>query len=100
MINKENYKLHIIDHLEGKLNPQEEKELLCFLEQDTALKEEFELLSNTAREENVKETYFDKSFLKKKEQVNVSDYTDKLIALLENDLSKKERAFLLHEISV
>lgn len=99
-INKNNYEAIIIDYLEGNLNSQDKMLLLAFLEENPSIKEDFELLSSTSLELNPEQMVFNADSLKKPTQINTAAYSNKLIALLEGDLTDTEKEKLLHEIEV
>lgn len=98
-INKSNYETFIIDYLDGRLSADEVAELLLFVEQHDEIKEEFEFLQANKKIE-VEDISFDKSGLKKPETIDLKNYEEKLVALLEGDLTENEKQKLLHEISV
>jgi hypothetical protein len=86
-INRDNYEIFLIDHLEGNLEAGLEKELLLFLEANPDLNEEYQLLA-------------DATYTLKPEPVIVPDFTflkkestyitqDEMIASLEGDLDEE-----------
>lgn len=97
-ININNYEEIIIDFLDGKLDDDAVAELFVFLDQNPAIKSEFDLLNTNQTALPVEPIAFDFSGLLKQEKINVADYSDKLIALLENDLTPEETKSLETEI--
>ncbi len=97
-ININNYEVYVIDFIDGKLNEIDTANLLIFLDQNLDLKEEFEILNNSSKFIPVEHFSFDSSSLLKPININVNNYSEKLIALIENDLSQTEKDVLLSEI--
>jgi hypothetical protein len=98
-ININNYEVYVIDFIDGLLNEIDTANLLIFLDQNPALKEEFEILINSSKLIPFEHNSFDSSSLLKPTNINVNNYDEKLIALIENDLSKSEKEVLLSEIN-
>lgn len=98
-ININNYEVYVIDFIDGLLNEIDTANLLIFLDQNPALKEEFEILINSSKLTPFEHNSFDSSSLLKPTNINVNNYDEKLIALIENDLSKSEKEVLLSEIN-
>lgn len=99
-INSNNYEEFVIDFIDGKLNKIDEANLFAFLSQNPTLKEEFDLLTQTSNSIPIETITFDSSSLIKPTKVNVEDYSEKLIALIENDSTKTEKEILLNEINL
>ncbi|MFA9215111.1 MAG: hypothetical protein ACEQSR_14935 [Candidatus Methylacidiphilales bacterium] len=97
-ININNYEEFIVDFLDGKLDDNAVAKLFVFLDQNPAIKAEFDLFNSNQPSLIAEPMAFDFSGLLKKEKVNVADYSDKLIALLENDLTPEETKSLETEI--
>lgn len=97
-ININNYEEIIIDFLDGKLDDDAVAELFVFLDQNPAIKSEFDLLSTNQTALPVEPIAFDFSGLLKQEKINVGNYSNRLIALLENDLTPEETKSLETEI--
>jgi hypothetical protein len=97
-ININNYEEFIVDFFDGKLNDSAVAELFVFLDQNPAIKAEFDLLNNNQPTLEIEPIAFDFSGLLKKEKINVADYSNQLIALLENDLTPAETKSLEAEI--
>jgi hypothetical protein len=98
-ININNYEVYVIDFIDGMLNEIDTANLLIFLNQNPALKEEFEILINSSNLISFENKSFDSSSLFKPTNINVNNYTEKLIAFIENDLSQTEKEVLLSEIN-
>lgn len=98
-ININNYEVYVIDFIDGMLNEIDTANLLIFLDQNPALKEEFEMLINSSNLIPLEHNSFESSSLLKPTNINVNNYTEKLIAFIENDLSQIEKEVLLSEIN-
>lgn len=98
-ININNYEVYVIDFFDGMLNEIDSANLLIFLDQNPVLKEEFEILINSSKLIPLEHNSFDSSLLLKPTNINVNNYDEKLIALIENDLSQSEKDVLLSEIN-
>lgn len=98
-ININNYEVCVIDFIDAKLNEIDTANLLIFLDQNPVLKEEFEILINSSKLIQSEYISFDSSLLLKPIKVNVNNYDEKLIALIENDLDKTEQEVLFSEIN-
>ncbi len=85
-----NYEEVIVDFLDGKLDNNAIAELFLFLDQNPKIKAEFNLLNENQLVIEAEPISFDFSSLIKKEKLNVADYAEKLIALLENDINLEE----------
>jgi hypothetical protein len=94
-----NYEEIIVDFLDGKLDNYTVAELFLFLDQNPKIKAEFNLLYENQHVVEAEPISFDYSSLIKKEKLNVADYAEKLIALLENDLNLEETKKLKAEIN-
>lgn len=86
-----NYEIWLIDYLDGNLNPQQERELISFMDENPDISEEFEELSQYVIKPS--ETSFASKYLLKK---SASDLTETQFELLcvaasENDLSVGQR---------
>jgi len=97
-ININNYEVYIIDFIDGKLNEIDAANLLNFLDRNPDLKEEFEILNNSSKFIPVEHFSFDSTSLLQPKNINLNNYSEKLIALIENDLSQSEKDVLLSEI--
>ena len=97
-ININNYEEIIIDFLDGKLDDNTVAKLFVFLDQNPAIKAEFDLLNANQTTLPAEPIAFDFSDLLKQEKINVANYSNKLIALLENDLTLEETKSLEAEI--
>ena len=98
-ININNYEVYVIDFIDGMLNEIDTANLLIFLDQNPALKEEFEILINSSKLIPFEHDSFDSSSLLKPTNINLNNYNEKLIALIENDLVQADKDFLLIEIN-
>ncbi len=98
-ININNYEVYVIDFIDAKLNEIDSANLLIFLDQNPVLKEEFEILINSSKLIPLEHNSFDSSLLLKPTNINVNNYDEKLIALIENDLSQIEKDVLLSDIN-
>ena len=90
-ININNYEVFVIDFIDGKLNEIDTANLFAFLNQNPILKAEFDLLNNESNSIPLETISFDSSSLLKPTNIDVSQYAEKLIGLIENDLSNKEK---------
>jgi hypothetical protein len=97
-ININNYEEYVIDFIDGMLNEIDTANLLIFLDQNPVLKEEFEIIINSSKLIPLENNSFDSSSLLKPTNINVNNYNEKLVALIENDLSQSEKEVLLSEI--
>ncbi len=98
-ININNYEVYVIDFIDGMLNEIDTANLLIFLDQNPVLKEEFEILINSSKLIPFEHNSFDSSSLLKPTNINLNNYNEKLIALIENDLVQADKDFLLIEIN-
>jgi len=98
-ININNYEVFVIDFIDGKLNEIDTANLFAFLNQNPTLKAEFDLLNNESNSIPLETISFDSSSLLKPTNIDVSQYAEKLIGLIENDLSNTEKDVLLSEIN-
>ena len=98
-ININNYEVYVIDFIDGMLNEIDTANLLIFLDQNPVLKEEFEILINSSKLIPFELNSFDSSSLLKPTNINLNNYNEKLIALIENDLVQADKDFLLIEIN-
>jgi hypothetical protein len=99
-ININNFEVYVIDVIDGKLNKVDTESLFTFLNQNPALKEEFDLLTNTSNFIPIETVSFDSSSLLKPINIDVNNYSEKLIGLIENDLFPIEKEILLSEINL
>jgi hypothetical protein len=99
-ININNFEVYVIDFIDGKLNKVDTESLFTFLNQNPALKEEFDLLTNTSNFIPIETVSFDSSSLLKPINIDVNNYSEKLIGLIENDLFPIEKEILLSEINL
>jgi preprotein translocase subunit SecG len=97
-ININNYEEYVIDFIDGMLNEIDTANLLIFLDQNPVLKEEFEIIINSSKLIPIENNSFESSTLLKPININLNNYNEKLIALIENDLSQSEKEVLLSEI--
>ena len=96
-INRNNYELHFIDYLEGKLPFDLADEFNLFLEENPDLKEELELMSDDESQLLVpgNVVFSDKKQLKKPESSsldNTNVFEQQSISRMEGDLSTEEAA--------
>ncbi len=95
-INRDNYEIFLIDHLEGNLEAGLEKELLLFLEANPDLNEEYQLLADTSYTLIPEtDTVPDFTFLKK-EPAYITQ--DEMIASIEGDLTKEAEGDLQRKL--
>ncbi|MFZ4798763.1 MAG: hypothetical protein ACOYMA_14785 [Bacteroidia bacterium] len=99
-ININNYEVFVIDFIDGKLNEVDTESLFAFLGQNPALKDEFDLLTNTSNSIPIETVSFDSSSLLKPINIDVNNYSEKLIGLIENDLSPLDKVVLLSELNL
>lgn len=91
-INRKNYENIFLSYIEKRLQPGEVADLLIFLEQNPDLKAELEGIENVTLNPSDHVTFTSKNSLKKRdytstENINPWNYEEKMIALLEGDLS-------------
>lgn len=98
-VNINNYEEIVIDFLDGKLDEITLSNLYAFLENNPNLKADFELLTQNDLIIEPENSDIDFSSLLKKEKINVADYSEKLIAFIENDLNKNEKESFTKEIN-
>jgi len=108
-INRNNYEIWFLDYYEGRLDPEQVKALMAFLDLHYELKEEFDNFENISLPP-AKDIIFDaKDSLKKKPvitvgEINEKNYEDFFIAETEGDLSKEQSeqltAFLIKNSSL
>lgn len=90
MIDRNNYETYFIDHLDGRLSPEAERELMLFLEENSDLATELDGLENTSLI-STPEVFDTKSLLKKSEiPLSPSEIDTLLARKLEGDLSDIE----------
>jgi hypothetical protein len=91
-ITKDNYELFIIDYLDGKLDSKGKQDLIAFVEANPSIKEEFELLKDSADLEMDSTIQIpDFSGLKKQTILPENHSSDELmIARLEGDLTQNQ----------
>ena len=91
-ITKDNYELFIIDYLDGKLDSKGKQDLVAFVEANPSIKEEFELLKDSADLEMDSTIQIpDFSGLKKQTILSENHFSDELmIARLEGDLNQNQ----------
>jgi hypothetical protein len=95
-INRDNYEIFLIDHLEGNLEAGLEKELLLFLEANPDLNEEYQLLADTSYTLIPEtDTVPDFTFLKK-EPAYITQ--DEMIASIEGDLNEEAEGDLQRKL--
>jgi hypothetical protein len=94
-INKNNYEIYFLDHFDGNLSVEDERELVLFLNNNPKLKEEFDGFANIQLDDE--ETVFkNKSSLLKKEivgfaSINENNFEEYFIGYFEGDLLKDEK---------
>ena len=86
-----NYEIWLIDYLDGKLNPHQERQLISFIDENPDIREEFEELSHYIVKPD--ETSFtSKDILKKSaSDLSESQFEFLCVAASENDLSAEQR---------
>ena len=93
-INRRNYEHYFIDYLDGKLDPDQEKILLSFLDFNPDLQEELEGLKSTKLIPG-EFSYTNKDFLLKM----VSPFEELCIDSIEQQLNEEEEKHLMESIS-
>lgn len=94
-INKNNYEVFSLDHIEGKLNADQTAELMLFLDAHPQFKEEIEgleiirLVPDTSLSFNAKETLRKSDFITVG-KINEQNYEEYFVAETEGDLSRME----------
>ena len=97
-ININNYEGIIVDFFDKKLDDNTVAKLFVFLDQNPNIKAEFDLINGNQTLLIAEPITFDFSGLLKQEKIIVADYSNKLIALLENDLTTEDTKSLEAEI--
>jgi hypothetical protein len=98
-ISRNNYESYLIDYLDGKLNTEEEKEVLLFLQSNPDIQEEFNGITDAILDVEEDTILQDKEQLKKPAYPAIKkDVEHLLIAELENDLSTAEKIKLQHTL--
>lgn len=90
-----NYEIYFLDHFDGNLPVEDEKELVLFLESNPELKEEFNSFSNINLDQE-EIIFTNKASLKKTKilvfsTLNEENYEDSFIAYFEGDLSDDKK---------
>ncbi|MBE9491390.1 MAG: hypothetical protein IMY70_00775, partial [Bacteroidetes bacterium] len=98
-INRNNYEIYFLDYLENRLTPDRKTQLMCFLDQNPDLKEEFEYFDNIQIPVDDSIHCEDKSKLKKPDiksigNIHADNYEDLFIAEIEGDLNDSQKAQL------
>ncbi|MEI8048256.1 MAG: hypothetical protein WCI92_12810 [Bacteroidota bacterium] len=104
-INRENYEAYFLDYHEGQLSHDMVKEVLCFVEQNPDLKNEFEEFEAVSLVMDQDITFEKKSSLKKNQvfatsQVNELNYEEYLVGETEGLLNTDQLASLDEFISI
>ncbi|MBE0663443.1 MAG: hypothetical protein IH597_13365 [Bacteroidales bacterium] len=94
-INKNNYEVFFLDHIEGKLNAAQTAELMLFLDAHPQLKEEIEGLEIVPLEPDMHLSFNAKEMLRKPVlaavgKINEQNYEEYFVADIEGDLTKLE----------
>jgi hypothetical protein len=89
-INKDNYEVFLVDHLDGTLSQELTQELFAFLAANKDLQEELNLLQSGNYQAVLPEPKLeiDFGFLKKEDTIAIDE--ELMVAALEGDLSKEE----------
>jgi len=101
-IDRTNYEIFFIDYIDGKLNAEEVNQLKSFLKSNADLQEEFEMISNNEPllyAENIEfegKNGLKKIFIPKNAPISTNNFSDFVIAEMENELSMNE-SFQLHQ---
>lgn len=95
-INRNNYEVWFLDYFEGRLSPEQVKELMAFLDLQYDLKEEFDSFENISLPPAKKIVFESKDVLKKVSiigvgSINEKNYNDFFIAYNESDLSEEDK---------
>jgi len=98
-INKTNYELYFTDYLDNNLDVNEIADLVIFLTDNPELEAELTEIKNIKLSNN-KTIFNKKSTLYKNIDSKITDFENKCIAFIENDLSKYEKNILLNEINL
>jgi hypothetical protein len=93
-INRKNYEVWFLDFYEGRLSPEQIKELMGFLDLHYDLKEEFDSFENISLPPAKKVVFDSKNLLKKTSirivgDINEKNYDDFFIAYYEGDLDQE-----------
>jgi hypothetical protein len=96
MINRNNYEHYFIDYLEGQMGPEQEAELMLFLDQNPDLKEELDLFRETCLVPSEDISFKPKEELRKESlpvgAVNAENIDEKLIGRMEGNTAESELA--------
>lgn len=95
-ITRNNYEVWFLDYFEGRLSPEQVKELMVFMELHYDLKEEFGNFENISLPPAKKIVFESKDILKKScitsvGDINEKNYNDFFIAYHEDDLNEEEK---------
>lgn len=94
-IDRTNYESYIIDQFDGKLSPEQEKELMCFLNQNPDIAGDIKWLSDEYKNIETKNEHKDFSRLLKNfshvENINESNIEEFCVAFHEGDLDEKSK---------
>ena len=100
-INKKNYELYFTDYLDNKLNVNEIAELMIFLTNNPNLENELTEIKNIKLSNKNNIIFNKKSLLyKDTDTEEITDFENKCIAFIENDLSENEKNTLLNNINL
>ncbi len=101
-IDRTNYEIFFIDYADGKLNAKEINQLKTFLNSNADLQEEFDMFCNNEpmlETENIEfegKNGLKKIFIPKNAPISTNNFSDFVIAEMENELSMNE-SFQLHQ---
>lgn len=93
MINRDNYEVWFVDYYDGKLSPEEQAELLQFLEVNSDLKAEWESFSNIELPES--EVKYDGKNSLKRNVVTAGNFEEFAVGYIENTLTAEQREMYL-----
>lgn len=100
-INKKNYELYFTDYLDNKLNVNEIAELMIFLTNNPDLENELTEIKNIKLSNKNNIIFNKKSLLyKDTDTKEITNFENKCIAFIENDLSENEKTTLLNNINL
>ena len=98
-INRKNYEAYFLDYRENNLSTEQVAELMVFLEENPDLKPEFDSFENIVLQPEKNISFSKKEALKKTtvistKNIDSDNYDEKLVAILEGDISEEESAEL------
>ncbi|MFW5892265.1 MAG: hypothetical protein ACOCUQ_02560 [Bacteroidota bacterium] len=97
-ITRENYEAYFLDYHEGNLSAKQKQALEAFLVANPDLKKELDDFELIIIENDTSAVFDAKHTLKKTSDHTISNYDDELIAALEDDMNKTDKAAFLQSL--